>query len=54
MASCVAIEDVPINHAVTPPPKLHEEYLQAARSVIDEQLQRAGVRLANVLNEALR
>jgi hypothetical protein len=35
-------------------PRLSEEYLQAARPAVDEQLQRGGVRLAMVLNEALR
>jgi len=35
-------------------PKLSKEYLRAAQPVIDEQLQRAAVRLAIVLNQILR
>ena len=34
-----------------PPPKLDQAYVDAAGKVIDQQLQRAGVRLAAILND---
>jgi hypothetical protein len=37
-----------------PPPKLGEDYVDRAEEAIDEQLQRAGVRLAAVLNRILK
>jgi hypothetical protein len=36
------------------PPKLGEAYVEKARPVVDEQIQKAGVRLAAALNAALR
>jgi hypothetical protein len=37
-----------------PPPKLDEKYVDAAGPVVDQQLERAGVRLATILNDALK
>jgi hypothetical protein len=37
-----------------PPPKLGEEYVKQGEQAIDQQLERAGVRLAWALNEALK
>ncbi|HEY2584453.1 MAG TPA: S1/P1 nuclease, partial [Tepidisphaeraceae bacterium] len=37
-----------------PPPKLDQQYLDAAGPVVDVQLERAGVRLAAILNEVFR
>lgn len=37
-----------------PPPKLDQKYLDVAGPVIDLQLQRAGVRLATILNDVFR
>ncbi len=48
---CVYTADVPVDGD---PPKLTEEYLAKAQPVVDEQIQKAGVRLAAVLNAALR
>ena len=36
-----------------PPPKLNEEYVKRGEQAIDQQLQRAGVRLAQAINEGL-
>ena len=36
-----------------PPPKLTNEYIEKSGSVVDEQLQKAGVRLATILNRSL-
>jgi hypothetical protein len=51
----VAVEkvyaDVP---ADGPPPKLGREYVEKKSPVVQEQLERAGVRLGSVLNSALR
>ena len=44
-------KDVP---ADGPPPRLTKEYLDAAQRVAAEQIGRAGVRLATVLNIALK
>jgi len=49
VAAKVAYADVPPGGV----PRLSEEYLTAAGPRIDEQLQRGGVRLAMLLNEAL-
>jgi hypothetical protein len=46
----VVYADVPVDG---PPPKLGEDYVNRAKAAVDEQLQRAGVRLAEVLNQAL-
>jgi hypothetical protein len=43
--------DVP---ADGPPPKLDEQYADAAGLVVDRQLQRGGVRLATILNDIFR
>jgi len=43
--------DVP---ADGPPPKLAQKYVDAAGTVIDQQLQRGGVRLAAILNDVLK
>jgi hypothetical protein len=37
-----------------PPPTIDDAYLRAAQPVVDEQLLKAGVRLANVLNHVFR
>lgn len=37
-----------------PPPKLDQKYVDAAGPVIDKQLERAGVRLASILNDLLK
>ena len=37
-----------------PPPKLDQNYVDAGGSVVNRQLQRAGVRLATVLNDVFR
>jgi hypothetical protein len=51
----VAIESVYAEvPADGPPPKLTPEYLDKSSRAIDEQLEKAGVRLAEVLNRALR
>jgi len=42
--------DVP---ADGPPPKIDQNYIDDRRAVVEQQLQRAGVRLATVLNRAL-
>jgi hypothetical protein len=49
LAVTVAYKGVPVDG---PPPKLDQKYLDAAGLVIDQQLQRGGVRLARILNEA--
>jgi hypothetical protein len=36
-----------------PPPKLTRDYVNAAKPVVDQQLEKAGVRLADVLNRVL-
>jgi len=36
-----------------PPPKLERDYVGKKSSVVAEQLERAGIRLATVLNAAL-
>ena len=36
------------------PPAISEEYIAKAQPVVDEQIQRAGVRLAATLNQACR
>jgi hypothetical protein len=46
-----AYQDVP---AYGDPPKLGTEYVERARPVVDEKIQRAGVRLAAALNMAFR
>ncbi|MFI5382106.1 MAG: S1/P1 nuclease [Tepidisphaerales bacterium] len=46
----VAYADVP---ADGPPPKLGEQYVTRAQAAVDGQLQRAGGRLAEVLNRAM-
>ena len=48
LAVSVVYKDV---QADGPPPKLTQDYVDAAGKVIDEQMQRAGVRLATVLND---
>ena len=49
LAIDVVYKDVP---ADGDPPKLDQAYIDRAAPVIDEQLQRAGVRLAMILNRA--
>jgi hypothetical protein len=44
-------KDVP---ADGPPPKLDQHYVDAAGPIIDQQLQRGGVRLATILNEIFK
>lgn len=51
LAVTVVYADVP---ADGPPPKLDQEYVKTAGTVIDRQLQRAGVRLATILNDVFR
>ena len=51
----VAIDSVYNGVAVDgPPPKLDQKYVDAAGPVIDQQLQRGGVRLASILNQMFR
>lgn len=47
-----AYADVPLNGAQAVPVPLTQEYLNANAEVVREQLQRAGVRLAKILNDA--
>jgi hypothetical protein len=47
LAVSIAYKDVP---ADGPPPKLTQEYVDRARPVVDQQLSKAGVRLADLLN----
>jgi len=51
LAISSAYKDVP---ADGPPPKLNQAYVDAAGKVIDVQLQRAGVRLATILNDIFK
>jgi len=46
----VVYADVP---ADGDPPKLSQEYVDKAKPIVDEQIQKAGVRLAFTLNAAL-
>ena len=51
----VAVDSVYKNvPAGGPPPKLDQKYVDAAGAVIDQQLQRGGVRLATVLNDIFK
>jgi hypothetical protein len=51
LARDVAYADVP---ADGDPPKLGAEYVARAQPVVDEQIEKAGVRLATALNLAFR
>jgi hypothetical protein len=46
-----AYGDVP---ADGPPPKIEQVFVDRSRAVVEQQLRRGGVRLAEVLNRALR
>ena len=50
IASASVYRDVP---ADGPPPKINQNYIDDRRAVVDQQLKRAGVRLAMVLNRTL-
>jgi hypothetical protein len=51
IAKEIAYADVPVDGD---PPKLSDEYIARAGPVVDEQIAKAGIRLAAILNEALR
>jgi S1/P1 Nuclease len=51
----VAVNSVYKDVAVDgPPPKLDQKYVDAAGPVIDQQLQRGGLRLATILNDLFK